>query len=237
MNRAWGLAASAIAALGLTTAIAVPQAASDPAFTSCDQVYAAGLAPLLIGEPGYSRALDKDGDGVACELPGSPVAGPVRVPPASSTSDPGPSVIAGTQYALPAYYNSAQPVQERPETVEFSRWNVLLNMTWSAWGPDGAVGEGSQSVQTNCDPSCGHATRYAQPIQIRASNPIAPSPSTGCPSEVMFYTDFVITYPSTALPLPMKGPGGYESDGGELINNDGKTAARYSARQPSCDSH
>jgi Excalibur calcium-binding domain/Domain of unknown function (DUF4189) len=47
--------------------IAIPPAGAVP-FGSCGQVRAAGLAPLLVGQPGYSRSLDRDGDGVACEL-------------------------------------------------------------------------------------------------------------------------------------------------------------------------
>ncbi|MFI5694387.1 excalibur calcium-binding domain-containing protein [Kribbella sp. NPDC051586] len=38
-----------------------------PYYRSCAEVRAAGKAPLRRGEPGYSRALDPDGDGVACE--------------------------------------------------------------------------------------------------------------------------------------------------------------------------
>ena len=36
-------------------------------FANCDAVRAAGKAPLHVGEPGYRLALDRDGDGVACE--------------------------------------------------------------------------------------------------------------------------------------------------------------------------
>jgi hypothetical protein len=36
-------------------------------YSNCDQARAAGKAPLRKGEPGYSRKLDRDGDGVACE--------------------------------------------------------------------------------------------------------------------------------------------------------------------------
>jgi hypothetical protein len=41
-------------------------------FSSCDQAEAAGAAPIYAGEPGYSTKLDRDGDGVACELGGGP---------------------------------------------------------------------------------------------------------------------------------------------------------------------
>lgn len=36
-------------------------------YGSCAQARAAGAAPLYAGSPGYSRQLDRDGDGVACE--------------------------------------------------------------------------------------------------------------------------------------------------------------------------
>lgn len=36
-------------------------------FKNCAEARAAGTAPLHQGDPGYSRSLDRDGDGVACE--------------------------------------------------------------------------------------------------------------------------------------------------------------------------
>lgn len=36
-------------------------------YENCDAVRAAGAAPISAGQPGYSRKLDRDGDGVACE--------------------------------------------------------------------------------------------------------------------------------------------------------------------------
>lgn len=36
-------------------------------YKNCTEVRAAGQAPLHRGDPGYSRKLDRDGDGVACE--------------------------------------------------------------------------------------------------------------------------------------------------------------------------
>lgn len=36
-------------------------------YVNCSAVRAAGKDPLYRGEPGYSRKLDRDGDGVACE--------------------------------------------------------------------------------------------------------------------------------------------------------------------------
>jgi hypothetical protein len=39
----------------------------DVYYANCSAARAAGAAPLYAGEPGYRRALDRDGDGVACD--------------------------------------------------------------------------------------------------------------------------------------------------------------------------
>ena len=36
-------------------------------YKNCDAARAAGAAPVHAGDPGYSRKLDRDGDGVGCE--------------------------------------------------------------------------------------------------------------------------------------------------------------------------
>lgn len=43
-----------------------PQSA-DVYYPNCAAARAAGAAPIHAGQPGYSRKLDRDGDGVACE--------------------------------------------------------------------------------------------------------------------------------------------------------------------------
>lgn len=40
---------------------------TDVYYENCTAARAAGAAPILIGEPGYRKALDRDNDGVACE--------------------------------------------------------------------------------------------------------------------------------------------------------------------------
>ncbi|WP_073480433.1 excalibur calcium-binding domain-containing protein [Streptoalloteichus hindustanus] len=44
-----------------------PPAQKQVYYASCDQVRAAGAAPLHRGQPGYRSGLDRDNDGVACE--------------------------------------------------------------------------------------------------------------------------------------------------------------------------
>jgi outer membrane biosynthesis protein TonB len=50
-------------------ATVAPPANSEAAvyYQNCDAARAAGAAPLYAGQPGYRSALDRDGDGVACE--------------------------------------------------------------------------------------------------------------------------------------------------------------------------
>lgn len=36
-------------------------------FPNCSAARAAGAAPVRVGDPGYGRHLDRDGDGVGCE--------------------------------------------------------------------------------------------------------------------------------------------------------------------------
>lgn len=44
-----------------------PSPGPSPSYKNCTEVRRAGKAPLYVGEPGYSRKLDRDGDGTACE--------------------------------------------------------------------------------------------------------------------------------------------------------------------------
>jgi hypothetical protein len=47
---------------------ATPDASAAPvSYQNCAEVRAAGKAPLHEGDPGYSRQLDRNGDGIACD--------------------------------------------------------------------------------------------------------------------------------------------------------------------------
>lgn len=45
----------------------LPPAPAAAYYANCKEVRAAGAAPIYAGQPGYSRSLDRDGDGVGCE--------------------------------------------------------------------------------------------------------------------------------------------------------------------------
>ena len=46
---------------------ALADASGGGAFRNCAAARAAGAAPVRVGDPGYGRHLDRDGDGVGCE--------------------------------------------------------------------------------------------------------------------------------------------------------------------------
>ncbi len=60
-------AAAAARAAAEAKAAAAAEAAASVYYENCDAARAAGAAPVRAGDPGYSRKLDRDGDGVGCE--------------------------------------------------------------------------------------------------------------------------------------------------------------------------
>lgn len=59
---------AAILVANVSTIVAVPKAeAKKVYYKNCTAVRKAGKAPLYKGDPGYRKALDRDGDGIACE--------------------------------------------------------------------------------------------------------------------------------------------------------------------------
>lgn len=45
----------------------VPAGGPEPVYENCDEVRAAGAAPIYRGDPGFREKFDRDGDGVGCE--------------------------------------------------------------------------------------------------------------------------------------------------------------------------
>lgn len=55
-----------VGAFGLVGSPRMP-ARAGVSYANCAEARAAGAAPVREGDPGYSRKLDRDGDGVGCE--------------------------------------------------------------------------------------------------------------------------------------------------------------------------
>lgn len=74
------------------------------AYANCSEAIAAGAAPIYAGQPGYSKKLDRDGDGVACETGGSSAS--------SATGAYAPSPYVQTPYvpSAPALVAPTAPV-------------------------------------------------------------------------------------------------------------------------------
>jgi len=51
----------------VTSSAPVPDNGPSVYYKNCAAARAAGAAPIYVGQPGYRRGLDRDGDGVACE--------------------------------------------------------------------------------------------------------------------------------------------------------------------------
>ncbi|MFF5174778.1 excalibur calcium-binding domain-containing protein [Micromonospora sp. NPDC000089] len=92
-------APSVVVAPSTTTAVPAPKPATAkpkpattapkpkaPYYRNCDAVRAAGKAPLHVGDPGFRPALDRDGDGEACESAGG-------------NGDTGPAPVGDVYYA------------------------------------------------------------------------------------------------------------------------------------------
>ncbi|WP_369830349.1 excalibur calcium-binding domain-containing protein [Mycobacterium sp. E2327] len=56
------------AAPSTTTPSPAPTTGSNVYYPNCKAACAAGAAPIYIGQPGYRAPLDRDGDGIACEV-------------------------------------------------------------------------------------------------------------------------------------------------------------------------
>ncbi len=124
------IASLAVAMLGASVAgvVAAPEASAAP-FRSCDEAYTAGAAPLYAGQPGYSRKLDRDGDGVACEagVPAAPPAVPVgHFCPAASSNDSGFAVV-GCQCVM----NSSEATAADGSTAYCRRLQQTDAYMWS----------------------------------------------------------------------------------------------------------
>lgn len=91
---------------------ASPTPSASVAFANCAEAEAAGAAPIRRGRPGYRPALDRDGDGIACDAPDP---GPTATPSAPGTPTPGPTpepTVSPTPTASPS--PTVAPTSEPP---------------------------------------------------------------------------------------------------------------------------
>ncbi len=135
-------------------------------------------------------------------------------------------------YAIGKCYDPSQPPVQRPTSFAYNCDNtgVMQDMTWSAWGSDGADGVGTDN-SVECKPNCAQGTTLINPIVVHAWNP-ATARSATCPQDVKFYTDMTIAYPKGAP--PWINPGTTWSPGTDFVTVDGMPAVHYSELTPTC---
>jgi len=149
--------------------------------------------------------------------------------PAQAVADPQP---ASTAFAIGKCFDPSEPAQERPTRFAYNcdDTGVMDDMTWTAWGADGAEGTGTdRSIE--CQPNCAQGTLLVNPIVVHAWNPLPPS-AVGCPPGAQFFSDLTIAYPKSAPPWIT--PGTTWADGTDFVTIDGMPAVHYSDLTPSC---
>ena len=93
------VAASLVAVIPFMSA-GVAGAVASQSFATCAEAAAAGFTDISQGSPGYAAALDRDGDGIACEADDTAAATttttPAEVLGATQTAQPPPGQLAST---------------------------------------------------------------------------------------------------------------------------------------------
>jgi hypothetical protein len=79
-----------------------------------------------------------------------------------------------TIFAIGKCYNGFEAPQQRPVRFAYNcdETGVMEDMTWSAWGADGAHGTGVDS-SIECQPNCAQGARLSNPIVVHAWNPVS----------------------------------------------------------------
>ncbi len=160
------------------------------------------------------------------------VAGAVVLFGGSAVASADPAEQDTTTYAIGRCYDPSQPPAQRPASFAYNcnTTGVMQDMTWSAWGADGARGTGSDS-SVECNPNCAEGATLVNPIVVHAWNPVT-SPSPTCPPNVEFYTDLTIAYPEDAP--PWIAPGMTWSPGTDFVTVDDMPAVHFSESTPTC---
>lgn len=123
----------------------------------------------------------------------------IAPPPFVRTTTPPPEPAPISRTALPACYDGTS-VAERPSTAGLlCKGHWLENLTWSSWGRDAADGTGIEAVK-NCTPSCAEGELTRIPVEVHFSGPALAPTDSGCPTEVGYYTQLVVAYPTSVPP-------------------------------------
>jgi hypothetical protein len=119
----------------------------------------------------------------------------------SAPAQPTPS--PPTSFAIPGCYNMSVPPVERPKKVNVlgcaSVAVALQDMSWSAWGPQGADGTGT-AVFKVCDPNCAAGYQLSDPVVVHAWNAQPPRPDAICQQGLKIFGDMILAFPKNVPP-------------------------------------
>jgi len=179
-SRAWvGLAALAICVLSIATVVIIlaQRSHSSPAANT-------GQSPSTDRSPVQPST-----------APPAPAQAPPPAPPSTTAAAP------STRFAIPGCYSIEEPPVERPASVGFEYCGdggaQLDHVAWTAWGPQGADAHGYFSVKS-CVPDCAEGSMVSFPAEIHATNPVALPKSSGCPTDMEFYSDLTLAFPTSS---------------------------------------
>jgi hypothetical protein len=119
--------------------------------------------------------------------------------PSQPTTQPPPP----TSFAIPGCYNPSVPPVERPKKLNVlgcaSVAVALQDMSWSAWGAQGADGTGT-AVFKICDPNCAAGYQLTKPVVVHAWNAQTPRPDAVCQVGLKIFADMILAFPKDVPP-------------------------------------
>jgi hypothetical protein len=119
--------------------------------------------------------------------------------PSQPTTQPPPP----TSFAIPGCYNPSVPPVERPKKLNVlgcaSVAVALQDMSWSAWGAQGADGTGT-AVFKICDPNCAVGYQLTKPVVVHAWNAQPPRPDAVCQVGLKIFADMILAFPKDVPP-------------------------------------
>lgn len=75
-----------------------------------------------------------------------------------------------------------------------NRQHWFEDLSWTAWGPNGADGNGIEESQ-NCNPYCAAGEIFRNRVHVRFSGSMSASTGDGCPTAMLFHSQMIVAYP------------------------------------------
>jgi hypothetical protein len=126
-------------------------------------------------------------------------------PPSAGLSATSTNPAQATIYAIPGCFSDTGTTadHDRPTSIVLqgcmSNGLWLKNMSWKAWGADGADGTGVIAANT-CAADCASGPVVEHPVVVHAQKPEVAPGSSHCPANVQFYSEVVIAFPKDSPP-------------------------------------